>query len=79
MPRRFGGIQSPGGENIIVLSGGVNVVIEGLNVEGLPASFGPLGTVDIETDRAVIWTGALPGGNVGDVTQQNDAPLEIYM
>jgi hypothetical protein len=72
-------IQSPGGENIIVLSGGVNVVIEGLNVEGLPASFGPLGTVDIETDRAVIWTGALPTGNVGDVTQQNDAPLEIYM
>lgn len=72
-------LQSPGGENIVVVSGGVNVIIEGLNVEGLPASFGPLGTVDIETDRAVIWTGALPGTDMNQVTQQNDAPLEIYM
>lgn len=73
-------LQTPGGENVVVVSGGVNVIIEGLNVEGLPASFGPLGTVDIETDRAVIWTGAIPGsGNLNEVTQQNDAPLEIYM
>lgn len=71
---------SPNGENIAIVSGGINVIIEGLSVEGLPASFGPLGTVDIETDRAVIWTGALPtGGGAGQVTQQNDAPLEIYM
>ncbi len=77
-------LQSPTGENVIILSGGVNVIIEGLTMEGLPDSFGPLGTVDIETDRAVIWTGGLPGANTGtatgdQVTQQNDSPLELYL
>jgi lipopolysaccharide export system protein LptA len=77
---QFKTLKSPAGEDIVVVGGGVNVIIEGLSVEGLPASFGPLGTVDIETDRAVVWT-RLPGGggNVNEVTQQNDAPLEIYM
>jgi lipopolysaccharide export system protein LptA len=71
--------KSPTGEDIIVVSGGVNVIIEGIDDQGLPSSLGPLGTVDIETDRAVIWT-RIPGtGGEGDVTQTNDAPLEIYL
>ncbi len=76
---QFKTLKSPAGEDIVVVSGGVNVIIEGLSVEGLPASLGPLGTVDIETDRAVVWTQLPGGGNVNEVTQQNDAPLEIYM
>lgn len=76
---QFKTLKSSAGEDIVVVSGGVNVIIEGLSVEGLPESFGPLGTVDIETDRAVIWTQLPGGGNVSEVTQQNDAPLEIYM
>ena len=60
-----------------MLQGGVIVVIQGLSVEGLPEAFGPLGDVDIETDRVVIWglTGLDPTG----ATQQSDLPLEIYM
>jgi hypothetical protein len=72
-------LKSPQNENVIVLSGGVNIVIQGLSVQGLPATFGPLGDVDIETDRAVIWSAGVDAGNVKQVTQQNDQPLEIYM
>jgi hypothetical protein len=71
-------LQTPEGENVLVISGGVNVVIRGLAVEGIPNALGPLGDVDIETDRAVIWTRGLEGG-LGQLTQQHDAPLEIYM
>ena len=61
-----------------MLQGGVNVVIQGLSVEGLPEAFGPLGDVDIETDRAVIW--GLPASSIpAGATQQSDLPLEIYM
>jgi hypothetical protein len=70
---------TPDGGDVIVISGGVNVVIEGLTIEGLPTQFGPLGTVDIETDRAVIWTSGLDAGGLSQVTQQSDRPLEIYM
>jgi hypothetical protein len=72
-------LSPPEGGNVIVISGGVNVVVEGLSVEGLPTQLGPIGTVDIETDRAVIWTSDLGTGGLGQVTQQSDRPLEIYM
>jgi hypothetical protein len=68
------------GENALVISGGVNVVVQGLSVEGveIPAALGPLGDIDIETDRAVIWTSGL-GTDSADLTQAGDLPLEIYM
>ncbi len=69
--------RGPNGENIFVLQGGVIVVLQGLSVEGLPEAFGPLGDVDIETDRVVIW--GLPGIDPTGATQQSDLPLEIYM
>jgi hypothetical protein len=77
-------LQSPQGENVVALSGGVNIVIQGLSVQGLPAAFGPLGDVDIEADRVVVWgleggAGGLGQANQNQVTQQNDKPLEIYM
>jgi hypothetical protein len=72
-------LNAPSGENVLVISGGVNVVVQDLTVEGFPDFLGPLGNVDIETDRAVIWTSGLEAGNLGQVTQQSDAPLEIYM
>jgi hypothetical protein len=72
-------IQAPNGETIILLTGGVNVIVQGLSVEGLPEEFGPLGDVDIETDRAVIWTSGIDPRNPTQLTQQRDLPLEIYM
>src|SRR5690606_35054946 len=72
-------LKTAPGETAIVVSGGVNVVIEGLTVEGLPASFGPLGNVDIETDRAVIWTSDPATDDLSQTTQESDRPLEISM
>jgi hypothetical protein len=74
----FEAVTSPQGEPAVVLKGGVNVVIQGLSVEGLPASFGPLGDIDIETDRVVIW-GIDAGAALSGATQASDRPLEIYM
>jgi hypothetical protein len=71
--------KSPQNENVIVLSGGVNIVIQGLSVQGVSPAFGPLGDVDIETDRAVIWSADADVGAGKQVTQQSDQPLEIYM
>jgi hypothetical protein len=72
-------LTTPQGENVLVVSGGVNVVVQGVSVEGLPEMFGPLGNVDIETDRAVIWTRGVNTGQLGELTQQGELPLEIYM
>ena len=71
-------IPQPGGESIGVVSGGVNIIVEGIELDGLPAGFGPVDKIDLETDRAVIWT-AGDIGLGGSFQQQNDAPLEIYM
>jgi hypothetical protein len=70
-------LTTPQGENVAIITGGVNLVIQGLSVEGLPESFGPLGDLDIETDRAVIWGIDING--LGGASQQADMPLEIYM
>jgi hypothetical protein len=67
------------GQRIAVASGGVRVLVEGLTAPGLPAQFGPIGVVDISTDRAVIWSAATGGGASSGGVQAQDAPLEIYM
>ncbi|WP_197530442.1 LPS-assembly protein LptD [Bythopirellula polymerisocia] len=67
------------GESAIVASGGIRVLVEGLSSSSVPAAFGPVGTIDLTTDRAVIWTA---GGDLrygGQSTQDQDTPLEIYM
>jgi hypothetical protein len=70
-------VTTPGGENVAVIDGGVNVVIQGLSLDGVPQEFGPLGDVDIETDRAVIW-GVPALSDIGSA-QPAELPLEIYM
>jgi len=67
-----------GSGRVTVVSGGVRVLIEGLSVETFPAQFGPLGVIDLSTDRAVIWSANAGGGPLSG-TQSRDAPLEIYM
>lgn len=71
--------QLANGEKAAVISGGIRILVEGLPSAGLPAGFGPLGVVDISTDRAVVWAaGVTPLGNEGGA-QTHDQPLEIYM
>ena len=71
------GERTPTGETVIVVNGGINVIVQGLTAEGLPDFFGPIGDVDIETDRAVIW--GIEMQNLGQSTQTADMPFEIYM
>lgn len=68
---------TPDGESATTVSGGVQIIIEGLNVEGMPEGLGPVDMLDISTDRAVIWS----SGSIlsGSFEQGNDVPLEIYM
>lgn len=71
--------QLPTGETVAVITGGVNVVVEGVQVEGLPTALGPVDVVDLETDRAVIWTRG--GDALGGMSfqQSGDTPFEVYM
>ncbi|RIK86994.1 MAG: organic solvent tolerance protein OstA [Planctomycetota bacterium] len=66
------------GQNIIIGSGGVRVTIEGLQAEGLPMGLGPIGVIDVSTDRVVIWKSAASGMTTAS-TQAQSEPLEIYM
>ena len=58
-------------EWVATISGGVNMI-----VEGLP----DLGTIDVSTDRLVIWTAGTSAPDLtGEALQSNETPLEIYM
>lgn len=63
---------SPGGnEGVAVIESGVNLIIDGV---------GNLGSIDIQTDRMVIWTAGTREPDLGGNTLQSaDTPLEIYM
>ena len=61
-------------EQVTVITGGVNVVIEPGEVQGI----GNPGTVDLAADRIVIWTQSLDlSGGVAE--QSEDQPLTIYL
>lgn len=59
------------GEWVVVIDGGVTMIIDGV---------GDLGSIDVSTDRMVLWTTGqqmpdVAGGRLQDASQ----PLEIYM
>ena len=60
-----------GTERIGVIDSGVNIVID---------NFQDFDTIDISTDRLIIWTSATTLPNLqGDTAQSADAPLEFYL
>ncbi len=63
---------SPGGnEWIAVVESGVNLIIDGLD---------EFGSVDILTDRMVIWTSGLQEADLtGQSLQSDETPLQIYL
>lgn len=65
-------------ETVVIISNGVNILID-----GLPTYSGPLGfsgSIDVSADRIVVWTGAGQGLNFsGPTVQSANAPLEMYM
>ena len=73
--------ETSAGQSVAVLSGGINILIEGVRAPQL-AGFGfspEIGTIDIMTDRAVVWTSGVQQDSQGGHVQTNDMPLEIYM
>jgi len=71
-PVRARWFPSPNGtEWIAVIDSGVNLIVHGV---------GSMGTIDIQTDRMVIWTaGSREPDLAGNTFQSADTPLEIYM
>ncbi len=69
----------PDGQTAGIVTDGVRLLIDGLANPGIPGMGPQLGTVDISTDRAVIWTSGITGDISGVGVQSQDAPLEIYM
>lgn len=65
---------------IAVIDSGVNII-----VDGLPPKFAnmggqqPITSIDVSTDRLVIWTTAPQEPNLGQTQQPPDTPLEFYM
>ena len=58
-------------EQIAVIDSGVNILIDGL---------GELGSVDVATDRLVIWTSGVEAPDLsGGAVQGRETPLEIYL
>jgi hypothetical protein len=65
-------IPDPQGTGSMVIgTSGWNIIIDGVEL------MGEAGSIDISTDRFVIWTAGTPGA--GETLQNPAMPLEIYM
>jgi hypothetical protein len=63
--------SSAGNETVAIGTSGFNIIVDGLK---------EFGSVDVSTDRVVIWTtGVQRPGAGGETLQSDDTPLEIYM
>ena len=64
------------GERLMVVTGGVTILIDGLPTRTGPFTFS--GSIDITADRVVLWTtdNQLESGQA---TQSENTPLEIYL
>jgi lipopolysaccharide export system protein LptA len=68
-------------ERINIISGGVNVLVEGVDVDVQGQEFSP-GIIDLSADRVVIWTQAGEGDSIeaGDlVVQSADSRFQVYL
>lgn len=64
-----------GDEQVAIITQGVNLIIDGVDIDGLGG-----GTIDIATDRMVIWTtGRLSLDGRGQTEEDAERPFEIYM
>jgi hypothetical protein len=66
-------------EQVTILTGGVTVLIEGLDQR---IGGKPVGTIELSADRMVIWSqGELAGGadHEGGVVQSEDEPFDVYL
>ena len=62
-------------EQVTILSGGVNVLIDGLIVGGDEG----FGAIDLSADRVVVWTEATDRGFESEMLQRPDASFQLYL
>ncbi len=62
-------------EQVTILSGGVNVLIDGLIVGGDEG----FGAIDLSADRVVVWTEATERGFEPEMLQRPDASFQLYL
>jgi lipopolysaccharide export system protein LptA len=64
-------------EQVLVFSGGVNLVVEGL---GQTVGGQKVDTLDLSADRIVVWTDPVSSRNFsGSADQSADLPLQVYL
>jgi lipopolysaccharide export system protein LptA len=66
-------------EWIAIVDSGINLLISGVELPQAGLQGAGLDTIDISTDRLVIWTAGEELDLSGRSSQQADRPLEIYM
>ena len=73
--------ETAAGESVAVLSGGINVLIEGVQVPELGTlGLSPdVGTIDIMADRAVVWARGVQAIGESAGVQTRDMPFEVYL
>jgi len=67
-----------------VIDSGVNLIVEGLTAPerpGTPRLLGAtdIGTIDVSTDRMVLWTSGVDLPELSNQLQPSHVPLEVYM
>ncbi|MCH2113588.1 MAG: organic solvent tolerance protein OstA [Pirellulales bacterium] len=71
--------ELPSGERVILASGGIQIFVEGMSTGNVPGILGPVDSIEISTDRAVVWTAGGGLGVAAQSLQSQDTPLEVYM
>lgn len=64
-------------EQMIVVDGGVNLIVEGLDYE--VSGLGPVRVVDLSADRIVIWTQPVNLNGQEEHVQSDDSPFAVYL
>ena len=83
-PLRFDSFESKDtvpSEQVHVISGGVNVLVEGLDVAFGGEEVSP-GVIDLSADRVVVWTQAGEGPELeagSQVVQPSESKLQVYL
>ncbi len=63
-------------EQITLITGGVNIVVDGMTIGGHEGS----GAVDLSADRVIVWTTATDGGQFStEMLQSPEQPFQLYL
>jgi hypothetical protein len=76
-------IEGTGDETVSLVTKGIRIQIRDVAVEGGPVELQDLGTIEIEADSAVLWSGGSNGGAASDPNSPSfnpaTGPSEIYL